>query len=110
MSTKTTSQQATHTPGPWQADDNARHYFSSDPYFVDVYANDAKPGDKLPAQALGSTRERAVANARLIAAAPELAKACREIMRAWARGDDPGEFGGHPAARRANAILDPLGL
>ncbi|MHC4445234.1 MAG: hypothetical protein ACYTA5_21760 [Planctomycetota bacterium] len=70
-----------HTPGPWGIE--------SDPFWVDktcVYNVIAAPppgydDDVCPAKAYGRNVEEAKANARLIAAAPELLAACKEAVR-----------------------------
>lgn len=64
-----------HTPGPWTTQDgNPR--FGDD--WIGVYADDA-PDHKMPAMCYGPERE---ANARLIAAAPIMLEALRDIALA----------------------------
>jgi len=71
-----------HTPGPWKI----------------CYDNDTGPNDGCfrqwwqvgPAQVnIGSDHEEAEANARLIAAAPELLDACRALLCMLDRGCEP---------------------
>ena len=71
---------AKHAPGPWEPESEATVAKRMGTYIVDVYSDAAKVGDKLPAQAIGSTLAVAMANARLIAAAPELLEACELLL------------------------------
>lgn len=44
----------------------------------------------------------------LILAAPQAVQLLREIVAAWARGDEPGEFGSHPLIQRFQALKQLL--
>ncbi len=72
------------TPGPWIA---GKYMFDADLPFVDIYADEAPIGLKLPAMAYG---EKAEANAHLIAAAPDMYAALEDIARGKLQG--PGNF------------------
>ena len=60
----------THTPGPWKAD------------WVNVYREDDHLADCCPKAKNGIPLEQKEANARLIAAAPELLSALQRILEA----------------------------
>jgi len=47
---------------------------------IPILANKAPDGDMMPAQVYGTTPERRMARARLIAAAPDMLAACREAL------------------------------
>ena len=67
----------THTPGPWSVHNKpgfSRLFIASDTYDV---AEMCHAGDE----------EREAANARLIAAAPELLRACKLFLREYTRND-----------------------
>ena len=69
-----------HTPGPWEAQTVEMEEIKVKGPYVNVYA----PGAILPvcpAIAGGPTQEEALANARLIAAAPALLAAIRTAVR-----------------------------
>lgn len=62
-----------HTPGPWS--EGVVVFDTSDGYGLIVYA----PRDVVVAHGYGTERAEAAANARLIAAAPEMYAALREL-------------------------------
>ena len=68
------SKKVKHTPGPWKVD----HVFKSDIYSF-------APQEELLASVYPMKRAEGSweANARLIAAAPELLEALEEIIKAW---------------------------
>lgn len=68
-----------YTPGPWTADHSWSHEHpsaASDPA-TPIYADEAPEGERMPAMAHGPKH---TANARLIAAAPELLEAARRSL------------------------------
>lgn len=66
---------AKFTPGPWITGKPEMGDYGTE-WSVSVYAQNAPRGQKLPTVCYASSRETAEANARLIAAAPELLEAC----------------------------------
>ncbi len=105
---KTTEAKATHTPGPWQALDNnhtgididIKHEPFAGGTIATIWngADDDAPG------------EMEWANARLIAAAPDLLAACNELLamlKEWSANPDEmsgfSEFKGVHVARAAIA-------
>lgn len=79
----------THTMGPWKISKHGIHRMDTDPdkddeeYGIHIVAKDSY----LPAQAYGTDKDEVVANAALIAAAPDLLEACKESLGlaiAWA--------------------------
>ena len=75
---------AAHTPGPWKVSDTWR----SDGLAGETWHVKIESGHELivPANALGATEEKAQANARLIAAAPELLELLKEIHNFFETG------------------------
>ena len=65
-----------HTPGPWIHDDFDRHYVVAGHIYIAI-ADDGRDDDEGTAEGRYGTEEEVEANARLIAAAPELLKALR---------------------------------
>lgn len=61
-----------HTPGPWISSGENEGELG-----LSIYADNAESGYKLPAIAYGPNSE---ANARLIAAAPDLLEALQELL------------------------------
>jgi hypothetical protein len=59
-----------HTPGPWQTDRNNVHHHCLNNDWVEVWSPEA----------FGASEETMEANARLIAAAPELLEALQTLM------------------------------
>jgi len=82
------------TPGPWVA--AGTRVDGPDGELVTYLTGYAKP---TPRQA---------ANARLIAAAPDLLEALQQV-RKWAEGDDENYTGDHPIARARAAIAKATG-
>ena len=87
---------AKHTPGPWFSDEHG-NVWRRDP--DDLYENGGGvAGDKPVATAHkgwfgdGFTGYPVTDNARLIAAAPELLEACRQIMRWFEVEDDHSQM------------------
>ena len=94
--------QTQHTPGPWKADGSV------------VYGNSGSEGDCHVANCYGPNPNRAIdvhrigkANARLIAAAPQLLEALKDAQKAldsaeavWTPGDPPEEID--------HWVLDPI--
>ena len=69
-----------HTPGPWGLSDiDATHSMFNGLFARPVFAFHGGKGDKHPAMAYGSA-ETVEANARLIAAAPDLLEALTEAI------------------------------
>lgn len=71
MTTKTK-----HTPGPWSVDPDFDAVDDGD-YTREVFDD---PEQRLVATVHGDTAEEAAANARLIAAAPDLLEACKAAL------------------------------
>ncbi len=82
------------TPGPWEAE--AGQPMAGDDW-VGVYAEDAVPGHKMPAMCYGPEQD---ANARLIAAAPELLEALRRVLDTNNGGEHGENIEGWLDARR----------
>lgn len=105
-----------HTPGPWEPWITGGQFSITGPAaaacLVAIHALQdfrvsaiqiAAIGKQAPALAFGDTREDAEANARLIAASPELLEACvamLEEMSVW-----ENHQGIHPAAVKARAAI-----
>lgn len=88
-----------HTPGPWQVNHN-------DPFQV-CDACDARGCGPI-ATMLGTAAEKR-ANARLIAAGPELLEALEAVVcAALPIGERGGEHVYHPAVTQARALLNRL--
>ena len=68
-----------HTPGPWKWSTNWHCYGPLKGAFVDDVGNTARIADVLSHGGVG-TQETCEANARLIAAAPELLAACERAL------------------------------
>lgn len=92
-----------HTPGPWQIQGEEIHsaeYVLGAVYGIDDYSEEDTEAD---------------ANARLIAAAPELLQACQELIRAYVEeyilreevglGDEEMEMAQARAARQARTAI-----
>lgn len=95
---------AVHTPGPWDAEFNGTIRFTPDdsrPLVSEVIAVVLANND------IGSFKfERQAANARLIASAPDLLAALRNLSAAFHKGDDdctPSQLAAKKAARAAIA-------
>ena len=85
--------QATHTPGPWLA------YPSNEPMQTNVGLPDSAIGHAI---AFGNSQEEADANARLIAAAPDLLTALEHLLAdAIALGIHQSEYSGVVIEARA---------
>jgi hypothetical protein len=74
----------THTPGSWEHD--GQFIIAPDPNGIhsDIYIAEIVEADE---EGRLAPTEQQVANARLIAAAPELLEACRMVVDNWERGD-----------------------
>ena len=83
---------ANHTPGPWFADSSFVGSHSIDRFFIKCNSKDLPNGVA-----------EAEANARLIAAAPDLLSALREIVDHFQRTGDPTLGDMAPRARAAIA-------
>lgn len=70
--------QATHTPGPWGCADTSYHAHD--------YRLSRPNGEHLPVNAPYNDHSEQRANARLIAAAPDLLAALEAVLAAW---DEP---------------------
>ena len=71
-----------HTPGPWNIE-------KEDGEFIAIYSSKSS-GSILLADVLDIYGKESKANARLIAAAPDLLEACQYVVR-WHREHDSGE-------------------
>jgi hypothetical protein len=94
--TENTMTNAAHTPGPWDFDNYADHvsYFSDASKRKDDYDFRVEFPDDMP-------EAEAEANARLIAAAPELLEALKDTLRRC-----EGEGWSEPETRTIRAALD----
>ncbi len=91
---------STHTPGPWKVfwAEGKRHMF------IGIGAMDGEGVTDPHFNLWGGTEEQAAANARLIAAAPDLLAACRWAESALAPfSKDPAEKSGIALLRAAIA-------
>ena len=78
-----------YTPGPWEVaephvDSGAMQIGSSKDYVCMIYSN---PNDEVGAE---QNKIEELANANLIAAAPDLLEACKSVVQ-WHREHDSGE-------------------
>lgn len=93
-----------HTPGPWQISDNVNNHCGTgcwyqitrgDEYVCEIYAIEEKNPDI----------EKHEANARLIAAAPDLLAACEALLVEWEYIERMhGEHGGREVSMVRAAI------
>ena len=97
-----------HTPGPWQAEgDEGRFRLGKARFEASVYQliTDQRGGERLAdVRAVQGGEDEAWANARLMAAAPDLLACCRamlELHESGSWGAPPGEY--LPALRAAIA-------
>lgn len=86
---------AKHTPGPWSTASDPCHF---DSQTTVVAANGARV-----AEVTGSAFDEAEANARLIAAAPDLLEACKAFVAHYPMGTNPFLDDAFRAARAAIA-------
>lgn len=77
-----------HTAGPWKVGDRIHDYERDYYWCVTVFADNADSGNKVPAEVFAKDREQARANATLIASAPELLEACKQMVAVWGVGYD----------------------
>lgn len=68
-----------HTPGPWKEISGAVYAYARGG-FIPIAKMDREPGN-------GTLPTERDANARLIAAAPELLEACKLLVATWGSGD-----------------------
>lgn len=95
-----------HTPGPWTTSGDC--YQEKGSWVVTIQSNNAPPEMNIAAEALSEHKEQAIANAHLIAAAPDLleaAQACAEWLDLVKQNypDMAGLIRGMEAARAAIA-------
>lgn len=71
----------THTPGPWRLDNNIAYGWKTNPFSITVRKRGVHSTTvaNIPAKQTIS-RDEAEANARLIAAAPELLEALKDML------------------------------
>jgi hypothetical protein len=69
-----------YTKGPWNTGDSMNEFYNGRDWTVPVWASNGPEGGKIAAEAIAPAREMAQANARLIAAAPDLLEALQEIV------------------------------
>lgn len=81
----------THTPGPWRLDNNIAYGWKTNPFSITVRKRGVHSTTvaNIPAKQTIS-RDEAEANARLIAAAPELLEALQAIVKSLVDQDDEG--------------------
>lgn len=91
-----------HTLGPWKAGNTIHTYKDGQVFFATVFASDGPEWGKIAAEGIAPTKEMAEANARLIAAAPDLLDACLGMVETLA-GYDAAWLALTPA-QRARAI------
>lgn len=72
---------STHTPGNWHLTDRVHDHKDGQVWVVTVFADTNVEWGKIAAEAIAPTREMAIANARLIAAAPDLLAALQLVLR-----------------------------
>ena len=77
-----------HTPGKWEA--GKAYKQDENQWYAVVFAPEKTDEFHSPraAGALGVSKEEAGANARLIAAAPDLLAACEALNKAYQNGED----------------------
>jgi hypothetical protein len=91
-----------HTPGPWELSDHFTVYKLNEDrrraniFWATVYAGNQHGTVK-------TERSEVAANARLIAAAPDLLEALQAV-REWAEGSAENYTGDHPVAKARAAI------
>jgi len=68
------------TPKPWHLGNSVHEFRDGDTWRIAIWADNADSGDKIAAEAWASDRERARANARLIAASPDLLDSLASIV------------------------------
>lgn len=97
-----------HTPGPWATGYSCESGSTDGEYEVDIASHggqkDVDGGPFYPARAFGMGQEQADANARLIAAAPALAEALREVYQRLPASPEWAEW--NERARAALAALE----
>jgi hypothetical protein len=94
-----------HTPGPWFHDDFDRHYVVAGRGHIYICrADDGRDDDEGTAEGRYGTEEEVEANARLIAAAPELLTACRLAGEKLSSVTQPGESGWDAVSACRDAI------
>jgi hypothetical protein len=86
-----------HTPGPWSVDDPHQIWAESAGEYVAITR--VEDWDTIP-------REQAEANARLIAAAPELLEALKAMLTNW---EEAPAYGSDAAAKARAAIAKATG-
>lgn len=69
------AQTAKHTPGPWKVWHGSRSVFAHNEHIADIYLPEPREGEN----GIARTPEL-IANAKLIAAAPELLEALRDTL------------------------------
>lgn len=84
---------ATHTPTPWKTTESIHDFKEGALWRIAIFADKAESGDKLPAEAMGSDRATAQANAAFIVKAVnchgELLKAAHRAVNALAANGAP---------------------
>lgn len=83
---------STHTPGPWE-NHGRTVYAGKSIVSLAVAEYDAERGPQYNLADHLKSDDEGLANARLIAAAPELLEACEAVLK-WAA--TPGNHGGNP--------------
>lgn len=100
MEQQATIARSTHTPGPWVADENV--VYTDAPIGQRGFIADIYDGTRLP-----DTDEKiAGANARLIAAAPELLKLLQEVLE-W--NEDDADLATYDTAFRLQHFAETCG-
>ena len=90
---------AKHTPGPWQVEPRTEN----GTYYVSIPRKDGTIFTSSWVAQVGPFNDEDEANARLVAAAPELLEACEDMVALLAR-ELPTDLG-VPAAARARAAI-----
>lgn len=93
-----TKQETKHTPGPWQAYNRVGNRIFNQ---WRVYSDCLNQPCAICKMDESLTGDQEVANARLIAAAPDLLEACKAICEFW----DEGKMYGNPAQLHADAFI-----
>jgi hypothetical protein len=122
--TKKTTKHATHTPGPWRVEIEGTSTGRGPVILCEETYSDDPANRQLAELEISETNERRAewrrsgdadeieANARLMAAAPDLLEALRDLVEAFPAGDDgmevAGSFGADAELSYARIILNQI--
>ena len=91
-----------HTRGPWWFSDNTKYRWKTNPYSITLSRYNSTTIANIPNRKMITDDEKK-ANARLIAAAPDLLAVVREIVDMMDSGNEAGA--GSPFHQRADAAI-----